>query len=138
MLGRSKTTWLHIFLCSHALPLVQPSCTALGVLWLARGAWSCAGEASTPQASADMDLYHDSIINWEYIGKHAHRQESDGTLTICRAVQAALDAPDWLTASPGYTSFIDGPNWVDYFLLVELTKNPDGYRSAPLHCPATR
>ena len=30
--------------------------------------------------------------------------------------------------SPAYTTLIDGPAWVDYFLLVELTKNPDGYR----------
>ncbi|GAB4816688.1 hypothetical protein N2152v2_003734 [Parachlorella kessleri] len=44
--------------------------------------------------------------------------------------QAALEAPNWLTASPDYTSLIDGPNWVDYFLLVELTKNPDGYRGS--------
>lgn len=45
-------------------------------------------------------------------------------------MQAALNAPDWLTATPSYTSLIDGPNWVDYFLLVELTKNPDGYRGS--------
>ena len=51
------------------------------------------------------------------------------------ALQAALEAPNWLTASPDYTSFIDGPNWVDYFLLVELTKNPDGYRWGSVQWP---
>lgn len=45
-------------------------------------------------------------------------------------VQDELEAPDWLARSPGYTALLDGPSWVDYFLLTELTKNPDGYRSA--------
>jgi hypothetical protein len=35
--------------------------------------------------------------------------------------------------TPAYTTYIDGPTWTDYFLLTELTKNPDGYRWAPLH-----
>lgn len=30
--------------------------------------------------------------------------------------------------TPGYPALIDGPAWADYFLLTELTKNPDGYR----------
>jgi hypothetical protein len=29
-----------------------------------------------------------------------------------------------------YTRYIDLPAWIDYFLLVELTKNPDGYRGS--------
>jgi hypothetical protein len=37
---------------------------------------------------------------------------------------ATLAAPDWLEK---YTDLVDGPAWVDYFLLVELTKNPDSY-----------
>lgn len=46
--------------------------------------------------------------------------------------QSALNASDWLQRSgnDSYTSFIDGPAFVDYFLLTELTKNPDGYRGS--------
>ncbi|KAH7616560.1 hypothetical protein Ndes2526B_g08649 [Nannochloris sp. 'desiccata'] len=29
-----------------------------------------------------------------------------------------------------YTSYIDGPSFTDYFLLTELSKNPDGYRGS--------
>jgi len=29
-----------------------------------------------------------------------------------------------------YISYIDGPSFTDYFLLTELTKNPDGYRGS--------
>ncbi|KAL4447270.1 hypothetical protein ABPG77_007303 [Micractinium sp. CCAP 211/92] len=47
-----------------------------------------------------------------------------------QAFQDALEAPDWLSRTPGYTSYIDGPAWVDYFLITELTKNPDGYRGS--------
>ncbi|EFN58239.1 hypothetical protein CHLNCDRAFT_142143 [Chlorella variabilis] len=47
-----------------------------------------------------------------------------------QAFQDALEAPDWLIRSPSYTTFIDGPSWLDYFLLTELTKNPDGYRGS--------
>lgn len=41
--------------------------------------------------------------------------------------QAALDSESWLKE---YPPFVDQPSWVDYFLTVELTKNPDAYRGS--------
>ena len=51
------------------------------------------------------------------------------------ASDAACLLPPGCSRSPSYTTFIDGPSWLDYFLLTELTKNPDGYRCVrtPLH-----
>lgn len=45
---------------------------------------------------------------------------------------AALEAPDWLQrqGNASYASFIDFQAAIDYFLLTELTKNPDGYRGS--------
>ncbi|KDD76274.1 CotH protein [Helicosporidium sp. ATCC 50920] len=43
---------------------------------------------------------------------------------------AALNGPNWLDAKTGYTSHLNFQSWVDYFLLVELSKNPDGYRGS--------
>ncbi|KAL4858496.1 hypothetical protein ACK3TF_001466 [Chlorella vulgaris] len=40
------------------------------------------------------------------------------------------DHPFQMNRSPSYTSFIDSPSWLDYFLITELTKNPDGYRGS--------
>jgi len=34
------------------------------------------------------------------------------------------------TGDLNYTSYIDGPSFTDYFLITELTKNPDGYRGS--------
>ena len=51
-------------------------------------------------------------------------------LRYVNSFQEALFAQDWLARSPSYTSLIDGPAFVDYMLLVELTKNPDGYRGS--------
>ncbi|KAL6771033.1 hypothetical protein ACKKBF_B33660 [Auxenochlorella protothecoides x Auxenochlorella symbiontica] len=42
----------------------------------------------------------------------------------------AILADDYLTASPGYTQYIEAPSFIDYFLLTEVTKNPDGYRDS--------
>ena len=39
----------------------------------------------------------------------------------------ALFSADWLRA---YPPFVNQSTWVDYFLVVELSKNPDGYRGS--------
>ena len=46
--------------------------------------------------------------------------------------ETALNAPDWLQrqGNASYTAFIDAPEFTDFFLLVELTKSPDGYRGS--------
>jgi hypothetical protein len=59
----------------------------------------------------------------------------DGGAALLRYIddfQAALEAPDWLARGPNasYTAFIDGPSFADFFLLVELSKSPDGYRGS--------
>ncbi|PSC71257.1 spore coat isoform A [Micractinium conductrix] len=62
--------------------------------------------------------------------KKAPAEAKDWLTNYLGSFQEALEAPDWLSRSPAYTTLIDGPAWVDYFLLVELTKNPDGYRGS--------
>lgn len=42
--------------------------------------------------------------------------------------EAALYRPDFTNATPNYRSFIDVDSFIDYHLLVELTKNVDGFR----------
>lgn len=42
--------------------------------------------------------------------------------------EAALYGPDFLEPGEGYLPFIDVPSFVDYHLLVEVTKNVDGHR----------
>lgn len=44
---------------------------------------------------------------------------------------ACCCCPSACSRTPSYTTYIDGPSWTDYFLLTELTKNPDGYRWVP-------
>lgn len=45
--------------------------------------------------------------------------------------QAAVMAEDYLTASdPSYLDFLELDTFIDYFLLTELTKSPDGYRDS--------
>lgn len=46
--------------------------------------------------------------------------------------ETALFAEDWLqrTGNASYRSYIDMPAVHDFFLLVELTKSPDGYRGS--------
>lgn len=53
-------------------------------------------------------------------------------LNYLKDFESALNAPDWLQrqVNLSYTSFIDGPAFTDFFLLVELTKSPDGYRGS--------
>ena len=59
----------------------------------------------------------------------------DGGAALLRYIddfQAALEAPDWLARGPNasYTAFIDGPSFAAFFLLVELSKSPDGNRGS--------
>jgi len=42
--------------------------------------------------------------------------------------EAALYSPQYADPEMGYASFVDVNSWVDLHLLVELTKNIDGYR----------
>lgn len=42
----------------------------------------------------------------------------------------ALFGADWLDAKAGYSPFVDQSSWINYFLTVEASKNPDGYRWA--------
>ena len=70
-----------------------------------------------------------------FVLKYPSELPSDGgaaLLDYINRFQAALEAPDWLQRAGGdaYSALIDGPAAVDYFLLVELTKNPDGYRGS--------
>ncbi|KAK2077250.1 hypothetical protein QBZ16_004884 [Prototheca wickerhamii] len=45
--------------------------------------------------------------------------------------QAAVMADDYLTAtSPSYLDFMELDTFIDFFLLTELTKSPDGYRDS--------
>jgi hypothetical protein len=62
--------------------------------------------------------------------KNATADQEAWLLRYINSFQEALYAQDWLARSPSYTSLIDGPAFVDYMLLVELTKNPDGYRGS--------
>ena len=49
---------------------------------------------------------------------------------------AALAADDFADPERGYARFIDADSWIDYHLLNELTRNPDGTRlSMYLHKP---
>ena len=41
---------------------------------------------------------------------------------------AALDGPEFTDPVNGYRRFIDVDSWIDHWLLVEMTKNIDGYR----------
>jgi hypothetical protein len=42
--------------------------------------------------------------------------------------EAALYGPDFKDPDQGYTAFIDADSFIDYHLLVETTKNVDGFR----------
>lgn len=45
--------------------------------------------------------------------------------------QDALNSSDWLAENPpAYLTYINQTSWIDYFLLVELTKNPDAHRGS--------
>ena len=48
-------------------------------------------------------------------------------LKYLESFQAALASPDWLQQ---YPKFVDRDAFIDFFLLVELSKNPDGYRGS--------
>lgn len=41
--------------------------------------------------------------------------------TCCSLAHAYATPPPLCSRTPGYTSFIDGPAWVDYFLLTEAS-----------------
>jgi hypothetical protein len=42
--------------------------------------------------------------------------------------EAALYGPDFRDATKGYAAFLDADSFIDYHLLVEVTKNVDGFR----------
>lgn len=42
--------------------------------------------------------------------------------------EAAIYGPDFKDAAKGYAAFLDADSFVDYHLLVEMTKNVDGFR----------
>lgn len=44
------------------------------------------------------------------------------------AFESSMGAPDWFDPSTGYRKYINVPSFIDFFLMNELTKNPDGYR----------
>ena len=60
------------------------------------------------------------------------KEATDALLLYLTDFQAALNAPDWLTrqGNGSYSSYIDGPSFVDFFLVSELSKNPDSYRGS--------
>lgn len=45
-------------------------------------------------------------------------------------VEEALLSDEFADPFTGYASVIDVPSFIDYLLIVELTKNPDGYRGS--------
>ena len=75
---------------------------------------------------------------WEhpFILKHPDAADlPDGGAALLAALaagQEALEADDWLDrpADASYRAFFDVDAAVDYLLLTELTKNPDGYRGS--------
>ena len=42
----------------------------------------------------------------------------------------AFEAALFTNGSQSYLDFIDVASFVDYFLVTEITKNPDGYRGS--------
>lgn len=98
--------------------------------WRRSSDWEPAGYASLSLLVRTHPAHPPpSPLPCRYPGKKSATPEALASLLgAIERFQAALEAPNWLAAGPGYSALIDGPNWVDYFLLVELTKNPDGYR----------
>jgi hypothetical protein len=45
-------------------------------------------------------------------------------------VENTLFGPSFRDPAVGYSSVLDVSSFVTYFLLVELSKNPDGYRGS--------
>jgi hypothetical protein len=84
------------------------------------------------------DFTFGPLPGWQhpFILKHPDAADvPDGGAALLAALaagQEALEADDWLArpADKAYSAFFDVGAAIDYLLLTELTKNPDGYRGS--------
>ena len=82
------------------------------------------------QAYPQLPLYNEDIVNYEYYdpdGWELQPEQQDYIRGFMRKFEFALSGTDFIDQENGYRAYIDMGSFVDYFILMELSKNIDAY-----------